>query len=75
MTPTPTVGLCASCTRCKRITSTKGGVFYLCGRAAEDPAFPKYPQLPVIQCAGYTTITLPGACESQSQSPRGSRPR
>jgi hypothetical protein len=28
-------------------------VFYLCGLFAVDPAFPKYPQLPVIECSGF----------------------
>jgi hypothetical protein len=29
-------------------------MFYLCERSASDPAFPKYPSLPVIQCSGHT---------------------
>jgi hypothetical protein len=28
-------------------------MFYLCERSASDPAFPKYPQLPVIECSGH----------------------
>jgi hypothetical protein len=35
------------------ITSDRGSTFYLCGRSADDPGFPKYPRLPVIQCPGY----------------------
>jgi hypothetical protein len=33
--------------------SGKGSVFWLCGRAADDPRFRKYPPLPVARCAGY----------------------
>jgi len=47
------VGLCASCRAAKRIVSSKQSEFWLCGRAERDPAFPKYPRLPVVRCAGY----------------------
>ncbi len=30
-------------------------MFYLCERSANDPAFPKYPSLPVIECSGHST--------------------
>ncbi len=46
--------LCANCFYGKRIESARGSVFYLCERSAIDPAFPKYPRLPVVQCCGYT---------------------
>lgn len=47
------IGLCATCSFMRQMTSDRGSVFYLCGRAASDPTFPKYPRLPVLQCAGY----------------------
>jgi hypothetical protein len=47
------VGLCASCTQVRRITSDRGAVFYLCTLSALDPRFPKYPGLPVFSCSGY----------------------
>ena len=50
-------GLCADCVYGKRIGSARGSVFYLCGRSAIDPAFSKYPRLPVVQCSGYTPKT------------------
>jgi len=50
-------GLCANCVHARRIESARGSIFYLCGRSASDPAFPKYPQLPVIECAGHTLTT------------------
>ena len=46
-------GLCASCTRAEIITSSRGSIFYLCSRSATDPAFPRYPALPVRVCRGY----------------------
>jgi len=47
------VGLCERCQHARRIPSSRGSVFYLCTLSAVDDAFPKYPRLPVIQCAGY----------------------
>jgi hypothetical protein len=46
-------GLCASCQHARCIESSRGSQFILCWLAATDPAFPKYPQLPVAECAGY----------------------
>jgi hypothetical protein len=46
-------GLCASCTFARRIVSDRGSVFWLCRLSATDPRFPKYPRLPVVECAGY----------------------
>ena len=31
-------------------------MFYLCGLSTIDPAFPKYPRLPVVQCSGYKKV-------------------
>ena len=47
-------GLCADCVHAKRIESSRGSRFYLCELSASDPAFRKYPRLPVLQCPGYT---------------------
>ena len=49
----PSVGLCADCSRGRRLVSAKGSEFWLCGRSEVDPRFPKYPRLPVLQCPGY----------------------
>jgi hypothetical protein len=48
------VGLCADCVHGRRIESDRGATFLLCELSLADPAFPKYPALPVLQCAGYT---------------------
>src|SRR5260370_32472363 len=34
-------------------SSDRGSIFYLCRLSAHDPRFPKFPRLPVLQCAGY----------------------
>jgi hypothetical protein len=47
------VGLCASCRHARRIVSQRGSQFWLCGRAATDPRYRKYPPLPVLGCAGH----------------------
>jgi hypothetical protein len=46
-------GLCATCANVRRIESDRGTRFYLCGLAAADPSFRKYPALPIIVCRGY----------------------
>jgi hypothetical protein len=35
------------------VRSGRGSEFSLCGRAKLDPAFPKYPRLPVLSCRGH----------------------
>jgi hypothetical protein len=50
-------GLCDSC-RHASVKSTRRGTSYLrCTRASWDPRLPKYPRLPVTDCAGYTPST------------------
>lgn len=51
-------GLCATCVHVRRITSDRGSVFYLCQLSKVDPSYPKYPRLPVLQCAGYERDAL-----------------
>ena len=47
------VGLCVNCVHARRVEALRGAVFYRCGYSDVDPAFPKYPQLPVRECAAY----------------------
>ena len=47
------VGLCADCRHAGQVTSARGSLFWLCRLAARDPAFAKYPRLPVLRCLGY----------------------
>jgi len=51
--PDPRVGLCSRCLHSSRIVSARGSVFWLCQLASRDPAFAKYPRLPVLRCHGY----------------------
>lgn len=48
-------GLCASCGHAKRMKTKGQSLIYLCGLAAGDPAFPKYPRLPMAACPGHRT--------------------
>jgi len=46
-------GLCESCRRATRLVSDRGSVFWRCDRSFTDPAFPRFPVLPVVRCPGY----------------------
>jgi hypothetical protein len=45
-------GLCAGCVHLRLLASPRS-VFVRCGLADSDPAFPRYPALPVLRCAGF----------------------
>jgi hypothetical protein len=47
------VGLCLACLYARRIDSSRGSTFYRCGLSDTDPAFVKYPRLPILHCTGY----------------------
>jgi hypothetical protein len=51
--PQPAAGLCDSCAFQRVVPNTRGSVFSLCNRSREDPAYPRYPRLPVLDCPGY----------------------
>ena len=53
------VGLCGSCARCRRIVTARGSTFFYCTRADSDPAYAKYPCLPVLHCVGYLKASIP----------------
>jgi hypothetical protein len=36
--------------------SDRGSTFYYCKLSETDAAFPKYPRLPVLRCAGYAPV-------------------
>jgi hypothetical protein len=46
-------GLCDSCVHQQRVPNTRGSVFSLCLRSRSEPDYPRYPRLPVRQCAGH----------------------
>ncbi|HEX6457167.1 MAG TPA: hypothetical protein VF009_11695 [Solirubrobacterales bacterium] len=53
MAPKPAAGLCDSCRHQRLVPNTRGSVFSLCERSRTDPAFPRYPRLPVLSCPGF----------------------
>jgi 8-oxo-dGTP pyrophosphatase MutT (NUDIX family) len=50
---TPVVGIVGRRAHGRRIVSGRGSAFWLCALASRDPAFAKYPRLPVLRCAGH----------------------
>jgi len=47
------VGLCERCVHQQLVRNTRGSTFSLCRRSREDPAYSRYPRLPVLECAGF----------------------
>jgi hypothetical protein len=35
------------------VPNTRGSVFSLCRRSREDPSYPRYPRIPVLECRGF----------------------
>ena len=54
-------GLCASCRHHRWIVSGRGSRFLFCDWSKTDPAWPKYPPLPVFVCSAYAKAAAPGA--------------
>jgi hypothetical protein len=52
-------GLCRCCENVQIIRNDRGSVFYLCRLSAVDPRFPRYPRIPVLECAGFSDA-VPG---------------
>jgi hypothetical protein len=46
-------GLCDTCRHQKLIHNTRGSTFSMCERSKTDERYPKYPRLPVVECAGW----------------------
>ena len=52
-----TRGLCDTCAHQKLIHNTRGSTFSMCLRHRTEPErYPKYPRLPVRECAGYSIV-------------------
>lgn len=45
-------GLCATCVHLQ-LQASRRSVFVRCALADTDPAFPRYPRLPVTACRGF----------------------
>jgi hypothetical protein len=50
----PAAGLCDSCAHQRLVPNTRGSVFSLCERSRTEPEYPRYPRLPVLECAGFS---------------------
>jgi hypothetical protein len=50
------VGLCGTCGWMRVVDSSRGQAFYLCRRSLDDPAYPRYPVIPVVVCPGYAPV-------------------
>jgi hypothetical protein len=60
----PPAGLCDHCRHQRRIHTTRGSTFSMCLRSRTDPAYPKYPRLPVLRCPGFEPADQPGGRSS-----------
>ena len=63
----PDFGLCGGCLFQRVVPTTRGSLFSLCERAAEDPRFQRYPRLPVGSCVGYLARAA-GSGEEQAKN-------
>ncbi|MEX2449138.1 MAG: hypothetical protein WD404_10415 [Solirubrobacterales bacterium] len=46
-------GLCDRCAHQRLIPNTRDSVFSLCLRSRTEPAYPRYPRVPVVSCPGF----------------------
>ena len=46
-------GLCGRCAFVKELRSSRGSVFFMCSLADTRPELPRYPRLPVMECAEF----------------------
>jgi uncharacterized protein (TIGR00290 family) len=49
-------GLCATCLNARVVVSNRGSVFSRCMLSDENPDFPRYPRLPVLNCSGWSAV-------------------
>jgi hypothetical protein len=49
-----TQSLCETCALMREVITPRGSRFLLCQLSKTNPAYPKYPQQPVIRCTGFT---------------------
>jgi hypothetical protein len=62
-------GLCSRCVYQRLIQNDRGSTFVMCLMSETDPEFPKYPRLPIFQCAGFVPIET-GRDEKPADKPR-----
>ena len=50
---TEAIGLCTACRHHQAVRSARGPTYHRCALSVRDPAFDKYPRLPVLNCGGF----------------------
>jgi hypothetical protein len=70
--PQPSFGLCDRCRHQRLVRNTRGSTFSLCERSKDDPSFPRYPRVPVLECRGYEPPAPPDE-ESDAGAPPPAR--
>jgi hypothetical protein len=54
----PPAGLCERCIHQRIVRNTRGSTFSLCERSRSEPdLYPRYPRLPVVECAGFEPLS------------------
>ena len=68
-------GLCGRCLHAREVKNRRGSGFVLCGLSRTDSAFPRYPRLPVLRCAGFrdARVTEEGARDHPARLAPGVR--
>jgi hypothetical protein len=61
-------GLCDGCRHQQLVPNTRGSVFSLCLRSRTDPAYPRYPRVPVLACPGHENHPREGGREDAVES-------
>ena len=51
--PETAVGVCASCRHALTVVNDRGSRFVRCERSRTDPAYARYPRLPLAACQGH----------------------
>ena len=69
-------GLCGQCSHARLNQTRRGPVYLRCQLASVDEAFPRYPRLPVLRCAGYQPAGDPNPerQDPERQDPERQRP-
>ena len=63
------LGLCATCRFGRVFRSGKGVTYVSCERSKIDPRYPRFPTVPVLECAGFEE-----ACEDSERIPNDREP-
>lgn len=63
-------GLCGRCRHARIVESHRGSRFWLCRRSETDAEYPRYPRLPVLECAGFEAGSPTEGSGSGRQDPR-----